>query len=453
MPNAASLTSGLILLVEDDPAVRRSGEQAFSLAGFGVKTCVTAEQAISLLHDDFAGVVFSDVRLPGNSGLWLLRSAVAVDPEIPVILVTGHGDVSMAVEAMRAGAYDFIEKPFPTEHLIEVAKRALEKRHLVLENRELRHELSKHDAGTDLIGRSPAIEHVRHLIEALGPTSANVLVTGETGTGKEVVARALHRVSGRCGNFVALNCGAVPESVFESEMFGCEPGAFTGAAKRRVGKIEHANRGTLFLDEIESMPLPLQVKLLRVLQEQCVERLGGNDSYGVDLRVIAASKVDLKTIASEGKFRDDLYYRVNVASIDLPPLRARKDDIPQLFAFFAVQAGLRYGRPAAVWGAAEMERWLGYEWPGNVRELRNAAERAVLGVATADPPFAPVAESGSGALSDRVDLFERSLIEMELRRSGGSVARTAAALGLPKKTLYDKLHRHRLLADAFRVAG
>jgi two-component system C4-dicarboxylate transport response regulator DctD len=276
----------------------------------------------------------------------------------------------------------------------------------------------------------------------------DALLTGETGTGKEVTARALHRASGRKGPFVAINCGALPENVFESEIFGHEPGAFTGAQKRRVGKIEYANHGTLFLDEIETMPLALQVKLLRVLQERKLERLGANEQVSVDCRVIAASKADLKALSEKGQFREDLYYRLNVAAIDLPPLRARREDIPLLFAHFLRLAAERYGREAPPLTSTLLSSLSAEEWPGNVRELRNAADRVVLGLSAASAPAQEA--TGPSTLADRVDAFERSLIEGELRRFAGNVARVAESLGMPRKTLYDKINRHGIDPERFR---
>ncbi|WP_272938355.1 sigma-54-dependent transcriptional regulator, partial [Noviherbaspirillum denitrificans] len=376
-------SAGEVLLIEDEQAVRMATAQTLELGGFEVRACESAEPAQPWLHAGFGGVVVTDVRLPGKSGLELLTDAVAADPDLPVIVVTGHGDVSMAVEAMRAGAYDFIEKPFAAERLLETVRRAQEKRRLVMENRRLKAAWSSHPDMPALIGQSPAIERIRTLIRSVGPTPADVLINGQTGTGKEVVARHLHGASGRKGPFVAINCGALPESVFESEIFGHEAGAFTSAVKRRIGKLEYANGGTVFLDEIESMPLALQVKLLRVLQERRLERLGGNDPIQVDCRIIAASKADLLQLSAQGKFREDLYYRIGVVGIELPRLAERRDDIPLLLAHFVQGAALRYQRPAPQWSMAQMAEWQARDWPGNVRELRNFADRLVLGVVEA----------------------------------------------------------------------
>jgi two-component system C4-dicarboxylate transport response regulator DctD len=431
------------ILIEDEQAVRMATVQTLELGGFTVHACASAEQAQPLLHPGFQGVVVTDVRLPGQSGLELLAQVAALDPDLPVIVVTGHGDVSMAVDAMRAGAYDFIEKPFAAERLMETVKRAQEKRHLVLENQRLKAAWSSHPDMPALIGQSPAIERVRMLIRSVGPTAADILINGQTGSGKEVVARHLHAASGRKGPFVAINCGALPETVFESEIFGHEAGAFTSAQKRRIGKLEYANGGTVFLDEIETMPLALQVKLLRVLQERRLERLGGNEAIRIDCRVIAASKADLLQLSAQGGFREDLYYRISVVSMDLPRLAERREDIPLLLAHFVQGAAIRYQRPVPQWSAVQMAEWQARDWPGNVRELRNFADRLVLGVVAQAAP-----EAGSGNLAEtlpqRVDAYERMLIAEALSAHEGNVAATADALGVPKKTLYDKLKKYQL---------
>ncbi len=435
------------LLIEDEQAVRLATAQTLELAGFTVHACASAEQAQHWLHAGFAGIVVTDVRLPGQSGLEVLAQVVGMDADLPVIVITGHGDISMAVNVMRNGAYDFIEKPYAAERLQETALRAQEKRRLVLENRELKQTLAAHPDMPDLIGQSAALEKVRKFIQNIGPTQADVLVNGATGTGKEVVARLLHASSGRKGEFVAINCGALPESMFESEIFGHEAGAFTSAQKRRIGKLEYANRGTIFLDEIESMPLALQVKLLRVLQERTLERLGGNTLIDLDCRVIAASKMDLLALSAEGKFREDLYYRLSVVSLNLPRLSERRQDIPLLLAYFVQKAALRYQKSVPAWQNSQIELWKQRDWPGNVRELRNFADKLVLGVLDEDLDVArePGAATGADTLPRKMDAYEASLIAAALRSNGGNVAATAESLGIPKKTLYDKLKKYRLL--------
>jgi DNA-binding NtrC family response regulator len=441
-----------ILFVEDDPAVRLSVTQSLKLAGLAVAPCETAEQALPHLQPGFRGVLITDVRLPGMDGLALLKHTMGVDRDIPVILVTGHGDIAMAVQAMRQGAYDFVEKPFSAERLVETAMRALERRALRLEVDSLRHQLeSKKGVEATLLGNSAAMQDVRRQVLNLADTSADVLVFGETGTGKELVARCLHDHSRRArANFVAINCGGIPETLFESEIFGHEAGAFTSAGKRRIGKIEHADKGTLFLDEIESLPMALQVKLLRALQERKLERLGSNTEIEVDFRVVAATKFDLKEQAAQGKFRADLYYRLNVAVIELPPLRERREDIPLLLEHFVLSAAHRHGRDPVNLPGHQMRSLMAADWPGNVRELRNVAERLVLGLKVAEHGIAG-ADAPPATLAQQVDVVEKALIEQALREHAGRPQVVADALGIGKKTLYDKMHRHGIQIDSFRA--
>jgi two-component system C4-dicarboxylate transport response regulator DctD len=441
-----------VLFIEDDEAVRLGGEQALELAGFTVEAFHSAERVIAEIKPGLPAIVVSDVKLPGMDGLALLRHVTSVDRDIPVILVTGHGDISMAVQAMREGAYEFIEKPFSSELLADVVRRAVEKRSLTLEIETLRGKLRNwHGIEAALLGRSPQIGEVRRTILELADTSANIVIRGETGTGKELVARCLHENSSRRNErFVAVNCGGLPEQLFESEIFGHEAGAFTGAARRRLGKIEWANKGTLFLDEIESMPMSLQIKLLRVLQERKVERLGSNELIHVDCRVVAASKEDLGEAVARNEFRADLYYRLNVAVIELPPLRERREDIPVLFEHFVLDAATRYGRPAPIVSTPQMSELMAYSWPGNVRELHNVADRFVLGLLGERFTLLKAAQPSEANLAAQVARFERALIEEELRRQRGSVSSASEALGVPKKTLYDKLRRFNLVAEDLR---
>ena len=435
-----------VLYIEDDELVRRASVQSLQLAGFDVTGHASVESAARSINADFPGVIVSDIRLPGASGLDLLAQCHERVPEVPVILVTGHGDISMAVQAMRDGAYDFIEKPFASERLIETVRRALERRTLVLENHALRRELAGQNAvAPRIIGRSPVIEQVRRLIANVAPTDASVLINGDTGAGKELIARSLHEMSPRRDKpFLAVNCGALPEPMFESEMFGYEPGAFTGAAKRRIGKLEHASGGTLFLDEIESMPLGLQVKLLRVLQDGVLERLGSNQPIQVNCRIVAAAKGDMTEHVAAGTFRRDLLYRLNVVTIALPPLAERREDIVPLFEHFLLDAAVRYQRPAPILTDRQRAGLMQRDWPGNVRELRNAADRLVLGV-TEDPMATSVdAVEDSQSLKERVEQFERAVIAQALEQTGGAVAVTADRLQLGKATLYEKIKRYGL---------
>jgi len=440
-----------VLVVEDDENVRFGVEQAVALAGFAVSAFASAAQALAEVAPGAPLVIVSDVRMPGIDGLQLLDKVMSIDAQIPVVLISGHADISTAVGAMQVGAYDFIEKPFSSDHIAGRVARAVEKRRLTLEVQGLRAALHNWQGIEALVlGKSPAMAEVRKKILRLADTSVSVLITGETGTGKELIARSLHDFSARRdAHFVALNCGGLPEQVFESELFGHEAGAFTGAIKKRVGKIEWANGGTLFLDEIETMSMPLQIKMLRVLQERTLERLGANESIPVDCRVVAASKADLAALSSDGGFRADLLYRLNVAQIELPPLRERREDVPLLFEHFVLAAARRFGLPAPVVSASQVSELMTHAWPGNVRELQNVADRFVLGL-TGDSLLAEGANASTstkgGSLADQLAYFERMLIEDMLRRHHGNVADTSEALGMPKKTLYHKLRQLRIAA-------
>jgi two-component system C4-dicarboxylate transport response regulator DctD len=440
-----------ILLVEDDPIVRAGSEQAFQLAGMRVEAFASAELARKHVTPGFPGIVITDVRLPGMSGMELLLQIKAIDRDVPVILVTGHGDITMAVQAMRNGAYDFIEKPYSSEQLVEVARRALEARSLMLEVHTLRRQLEgRKGIEATLLGKSPAMQEIRRLILDVADTGADVLIYGDTGAGKEMVARCLHDYSHRQkNNFVAINCGAIPENIFESEMFGHESGSFTGASKRHVGKMEFADKGTLFLDEIESLPMPLQVKLLRALQERKIERLGSNELVSVNVRVIAAAKTDLKELSDRQKFRADLYYRLNLIVLNLPPLSERREDIPELFEHFVLQAAARYNRAAPNVSSAQMHRLMAHSWPGNVRELRNIADRFVLGIPGSEDSVLQQSMQ-TAPLAEQVRNFERALIEVELRKHHGNVNPICEALGLPKQTLYHKMQKYQLVAEEYK---
>ena len=441
-----------IVFIDDEEDVRRANRQSLELDGFAVEAFGAAEPALASILAEPPGVVVTDVRLPGLDGRALFERLNAADTDLPVILITGHGDISMAVRALRSGAYDFLAKPYPAEVLIGSVRRALERRRLVLENRRLRARLeAAADADPAFLGVSPGMVRLRRLVRDVAQADVDVLVLGETGSGKEVVASALHRWSRRSArNFVAMNCGALPETVVESELFGHEAGAFTGALKRRVGRIEHAQGGTLFLDEIESMPMGLQVKLLRVLQERTVEPLGTNEIRPIDMRVVAATKIDLGLAAAQGTFRDDLYHRLNVITVTIPPLRERREDVALLFQHFLGRAAERFGRQAPPVSSAIREHLQGHDWPGNVRELGHFAERCALGFG---PEATGATEAPSGpalTLAEQVDRFERGVIRDELIAAGGDVKSAAESLGTPRKTLYDKIARHGLTPTDYR---
>lgn len=442
---------GSVIFIDDEKHIRIANTQTLELAGLVVQALERAELALPMLSHDWPGVVVCDIKMPGMDGMSFLRKALKIDRDLPVILITGHGDIAMAVQAIRDGAYDFIEKPFAADLLVETVKRALDKRMLTLENRNLRYELETQNnlPGQRIIGRSSGMQRLRATIAQIADTDADVLLLGETGTGKELVSRSLHEHSRRRNyHFVAVNCGAVPDSLIESELFGHEPGAFTGAKGRRIGRFEHANHGTLFLDEIESMPIPVQVHLLRVLQERSIERLGSNASIPLDLRVVAATKVDLKEASEGGGFREDLYYRLNVVTLEIPPLRDRREDIPLLFHHFLLMAGARYQREAPLPNGEQMRVLLSHSWPGNVRELCNIADRYVLlgENVNYDLPALMRSESNETAitLKQQVDCFEKSLIKQQLELQKGNLKRTLEVLGIPRKTLYDKMRRYGL---------
>ncbi|MBK5527917.1 sigma-54-dependent transcriptional regulator [Pseudomonas sp. NPDC087598] len=435
-----------VMVVDDESSIRNAVEQWLSLSGFEVQLFSRAEECLAALPAHFAGVILSDVRMPGLSGLQLLAEVQRRDADLPVILLTGHGDVPMAVEAMRDGAYDFLEKPFSPQTLLGSLHRALEKRRLVLENRAL-HEQADNRAKLDatLLGVSRGMQTLRRQVLDLAALPVNVLIRGETGSGKELVARCLHDFGPRADKpFVALNCAAIPEQLFEAELFGHESGAFTGASGKRIGKLEYADGGTLFLDEIESMPLAQQVKLLRVLQEQKLERLGSNQSIRVDLRIVAATKPDLLDEARAGRFREDLAYRLNVAELRLPPLRERREDIPLLFESFAQSAAQRLGRNFPALTGGQLSHLLSHDWPGNVRELANVAERQVLGLAEPAPGIDP-----GQSLAAQQEAFEAQCLRAALTRHKGDVKAVLEELQLPRRTFNEKMQRHGLSREMF----
>ncbi|RMF19442.1 MAG: sigma-54-dependent Fis family transcriptional regulator [Gammaproteobacteria bacterium] len=434
----------IVFLVDDEAAIRKASRQWLSLAGFEVHDFASAQEALDALPPAMQGVVVSDIRMPGMDGLSFARAIQQRDPDLPVLLVTAHGDVQTAVQAMRDGVYDFIEKPVEPDLLVDRIRRAVEKRRLVLENRHL-HTLLKTGSSLErrLVGQSPAMVRLRRQVMQLAQTGVDLVINGATGTGKELVARCLHEFSPRqSAPFVAVNCGAIPEQLFESELFGREKGAFTGADSQRIGKIEHANGGLLFLDEIESMPLAFQIKLLRVLQERRLTRIGSNREIALDLWVVAATKEDLRQASDAGRFREDLYYRLNVVELHLPCLAQRQEDIPLLFEYFAQQAALRHGRDYVSPDEQFFAHLRAQDWPGNVRQLKNVAERHVLGFGEVhDSVAGQPAQSGQG-LNEQVQAFERQLIVNALRRHQGNIQAVLEDLKLPRRTLNNKMKQY-----------
>ena len=437
-----------ILFVDDEKDLRISSTQTLELEGLKVKSFSSAQNVAESISQNFNGIIVTDIKMPGKTGLELMDELLEIDQELPVIIITGHGDVPLAVDAMRAGAYDFIEKPFSPANLVDVVKRALEKRALVLEVRGLRLAAAQSDdLETKLVGASKVMVYLRQQIKTVAQTSADVLIIGETGSGKEVVSRALARESDRAGQpFVAINCAALPADLVESELFGHEAGAFAGAIRDRHGKFEHARGGIVFLDEIESMPLELQAKLLRAIQERSITRLGSNEPIELDVRFIAASKIDLELAASENKFRKDLLYRLNVVTLKVPALSERKSDIPRLFLHLAKRAALKNKCTLPIISPLMLSSLAHKNWPGNVRELANVAERFVLGlgrVAEGD------IEGGRQPLSQRVAEHEKTLIAAELTVHGGKLKQTYESLGLSRKSLYEKMEKHKLSRKDF----
>jgi two-component system, NtrC family, C4-dicarboxylate transport response regulator DctD len=444
------MTPTRVLLVDDDAQMRASTVQALELAGLAVTGFSSAEEVLDHAGPGLNGVVISDIRMPGMDGMTLLQRLRDVDADLPVILITGHAEVQLAVEAMRRGAYDFIEKPFVTQSLIAVLRRAMDHRALVLDNRRMRAAAGQRDdMETRLPGRSAIMIDLRYRLRAIGASEADALIVGPTGAGKEVVAHAMHDLSPRNAKpFVAVNCAALPAALIESELFGHEAGAFPGAMRARFGRFEHARGGTVLLDEVGQMPLDVQAKLLRVLQERVIMRLGSNDPIPLDVRFIATSKTDLAAEVTKGAFREDLYWRLNVAMLRVPPLSARREDIPLLFLQLVREAAARHSAPDRTPEPEMLADLAGRDWPGNVRELRNMADRFVLGLDWMPGSSGPEVPR----LADRVAGFERSVIAGAIAAHGGRLRRVYESLGVSRKTLYEKMQKHgldrRLIEDS-----
>ncbi len=443
-----------LLIVDDEADSREAMAELVGRWGYEVATASDGTEALRRAMGWRPDVILTDLVVPGMDGLWLLRALRAELPDCPVVLLTGRGTIQTAVQAIKEGAYDFIEKPLEVPLLRLVLDRALEKKETLREVQLLRRRLAALAPGTDMIGSGPAMQRVFDLARKVAPSSASVVLSGPSGSGKEVLAHAIHRMSPRReGPFLALNCSAIPATLIESELFGYERGAFTGASERRLGHFEQAGGGTLFLDEIGEMPIELQAKLLRVLEERKVWRLGGRAEVDVDVRVLAATQQDLKEEIRRGRFREDLYFRLCVFTIELPALRERREDIPLLVQHFLEKLGPESGKRVQGVTPAAMAVLEGHPWPGNVRELRNALERAVIladgefiGVEHLPQelqPAIPEAATMSLPLGRTLDEVEREYLLASLARNAGNKARTAAALGISEKTLYNKLARYR----------
>jgi two-component system nitrogen regulation response regulator NtrX len=437
-----------LLLIDDDPNTLASLSRAFRLAGYEAAVCDSATRALELVRAERFDVIFSDVVMPGKDGISLLEDLKAAGILTPVVMISGQANVETAVRATRLGAVDFLEKPLSTEKLLVTLENVLRLRHLEDENRDLRRRLGKHE----MIWSGPVMERLMAQVERVAASESRVAIQGETGTGKELIARTIHQKSARhAGPFVTLNCAAVPAELIESELFGHEKGSFTGAATRHIGKFEQAAGGTLFLDEIGDMPLVMQSKLLRVLEEGEIERVGGDKPIPVDARVVVATHRNLEEMVRQGSFRADLFHRIYVFPIVLPPLRDRAEEIPALAKYFAEQVAAQNGWRPKHFSADALEILQRYAWPGNVRELRNVVERVLL-LSAAESITAeevnlalpaprngePASSTGSGPLTARLESFEREVLLAELRRHHHHMTNTARALGLERSHLYKK---------------
>ncbi|HZY02997.1 MAG TPA: sigma-54 dependent transcriptional regulator [Anaeromyxobacteraceae bacterium] len=451
-----------VLIVDDEADGRETLAQLVESWGYDVRAAGDGREAHRAAVDWHPDAILSDLVMPGADGLWLLRALRTDLPECPVVLLTGRGSVQTAVQAIKEGAYDFIEKPLDASRLRVVLERALEKKRTLREVQLLKRRLAALVPGTDLIGAAPAMQRVLDLVRKVAPSSASVVIQGESGTGKEVLARAIHSLSPRRdGPFLALNCSAIPATLIEAELFGYERGAFTGAVERRPGDFELASGGTLFLDEVGELPPELQAKFLRVLEERRVRRLGGRAEVEVDVRVLCATQGDLRDATRTGRFREDLYFRLHVFTIELPPLRERREDIPLLAQHFVDKFNAETGRRVQGVTPAAMAVLQSHAWPGNIRELRNVLERAMIlvegdliGLDQLPPELQPAPpEEASLRIPFQLSLdeVERRYLLATLRRLGGNKARTAEALGVSEKTLYNKLARY--AAEGRRAEG
>ena len=438
-----------VLVVEDEEKLRRVVELQLVSAGFEVDKAATAEEGVKVV--DRADLVLTDLRLPNMDGLGLLALIRRQNAQVPVVVMTAYGSIETAVECMKAGATDFLLKPFSLDHLMQVVHKALEVRALRDENRQLKEELGRRYEYDNIIGRSEPMQEIFATIERVAPTRATVLLAGESGVGKDLIARAIHFHSPRRDRpLVKINCTAIPENLLESELFGYEKGAFTGAVTSKPGKFEQADTGTVFLDEIGDVPGPIQVKLLRILQEREFERLGSNVTRHTDVRIIAATNQDLRAALEQGTFREDLYYRLNVVPLNIPPLRERKQDIPFLANHFIRKLAADSGSAVESITDAAMERLVAYHWPGNVRELENVIERSLVlcrgsqldaGDVRLESAPRPRSQNGQHFLPEglTLDQYEQELIREALRRADGNKSQAARLLGLTRNALRYRL--------------
>jgi two-component system response regulator HydG len=457
-------TGPVILVADDDPALRDAVARTLSRAGYEVVPAADGTAALEIVRRRPVQVLLADLRMPGLDGLELLRAAKTIAPEVEVILITGHGGIEDAVAAMKEGAYDFLTKPFKRAALQKAVEKALEKQHLLQQNRALRRQLEDVMLQGAIIGTAPAMRRVLDLVAQVAPSNATVLILGESGTGKELIADALHRGSARReGPCIKVNCAALPETLLESELFGHEKGAFTGAAARKEGRFELAHGGTLFLDEIGDLSPATQAKLLRVLQDGTFERLGGTKTLKVDVRIVTATNKDLEGEVKAGRFREDLFYRLNVISIVVPPLRDRREDIPLLAQHFVQRYAQRNAKAVEGLAREALDLLAAYHWPGNVRELENVIERAVVlardaWIGPRDLPeaisaVAPEARAITIAIGTPLEEVEQRLIEETLQHTGGDKTLAAKLLGITSRTIYRKLKREGPVDEDGEEAG
>ena len=441
-----------ILIVEDEAKMRRLLELQLAEEGFRAHTAGDAEAGLQLLSRESFDLVVTDFKLPGMTGLEFLQAAKRIDANLPIVIMTAYGTVESAVDAMKAGASDYVLKPFSLAELVLVIRKELAARRLVEENRNLREALGQRYQYKNIVAESPKMQAVLALVERVAPTNATVLIGGESGVGKDMVARAIHEHSNRAsGPFLKINSTAIPENLLESELFGYEKGAFSGAVASKPGKFELADRGTLFLDEIGDVPVPIQVKLLRVLQDREFERLGGTRTHKVDVRLIAATNRDLRAALEEKTFREDLYYRLNVVAIDIPPLREHKEDIPALVDFFLKKFAREASSPPPTIAPQALRLLMDYHWPGNIRELENILQCSVTLAAgpkleAADihfdsPRSRRTAEANAPVLPEGITLdeWEQEIIREALRRANNNKSQAARALGLSRNALRYRL--------------
>jgi len=455
IPGSHKSAAGLVVFVDDDADLLVAQKRGLELAGFQVRAFTNGADALKEITADFEGAVMTDVRMPQMDGLDLFNRIQAVDADIPVILVTGHGDVPMAVAALKQGAYDFITKPFAMEAMVQSLNRAINNRQLVLENRQLRQFRPNDSPAQSLItGNSAIVQHLRLTLTQMADAEVDILITGDTGVGKERAAKALHRLSARQNKpFLQLNCSALPEETFDIELFGVEPGVKLGAyglpSRRSIGRLEKANKGTVFLDDVEGLTLPQQARLLRVVEDREVWPLGADEPRFIDIRIIAATRADLAQAVSQGRFRADLYYRLSSFTVRVPPLSERKGDISLLFQTFLVNACARLRRPIPMLNARIQSHIRHYHWPGNVRELEYFAERVALGLPD-EPMMNDGGHSEAPGLAELLAEHEADLIRQALQANAGSAKLTMKALKLPSKTFYDKLNRYGIRIGSYR---